>query len=222
MTPDWAAKPTAVPYASFGNPQSLNLYGYVQNNPEAFVDPDGHWCIWGMGTTCNQAPPPPPPPSSAKLLSPPPKAHVDKNGNPSSSQPPSTPKWQYQQSTGITALKVDSLTVQPVKGGYSGHGQGLNDPESQSVGEDDDKANAGPIPQGTYSIGTWYDGPKGKPMARLLQDPGTEMFGRYDIEWHGDNRQANFTASEGCIVSPSMDTRLAVAGSGVTDLEVVP
>ena len=26
MTPDWAAKPMAVPYAMFGNPQSLNLY----------------------------------------------------------------------------------------------------------------------------------------------------------------------------------------------------
>jgi len=32
VTPDWAAKPTAVPYAEFGNPQSLNLYGYVHNN----------------------------------------------------------------------------------------------------------------------------------------------------------------------------------------------
>ena len=31
MTPDWAAKPVTVPYAHFGNPQSLNLYSYVQN-----------------------------------------------------------------------------------------------------------------------------------------------------------------------------------------------
>jgi len=42
MTPDWAAKPTAVPYASFGNPQSLNLYSYVKDNPTAVRDPDGH------------------------------------------------------------------------------------------------------------------------------------------------------------------------------------
>jgi RHS repeat-associated protein len=42
MTPDWAAKPTNVPYASFGNPQSLNLYGYVKNNPTTVGDPDGH------------------------------------------------------------------------------------------------------------------------------------------------------------------------------------
>jgi RHS repeat-associated protein len=42
MTPDWAAKPTAVPYAHFGNPQSLNLYSYVENNPTTLGDLDGH------------------------------------------------------------------------------------------------------------------------------------------------------------------------------------
>ena len=42
MTPDWAAKPIAVPYANYGNPQSLNLYSYVQNNPTTLGDPDGH------------------------------------------------------------------------------------------------------------------------------------------------------------------------------------
>jgi RHS repeat-associated protein len=33
MTPDWAAKPTSVPYAKFGDPQTLNLYSYVENEP---------------------------------------------------------------------------------------------------------------------------------------------------------------------------------------------
>jgi len=42
LTPDWAEKPTNVPYAHFGNPQSLNLYSYVQNNPSTVGDPDGH------------------------------------------------------------------------------------------------------------------------------------------------------------------------------------
>jgi RHS repeat-associated protein len=42
ITPDWAAKATAVPYANFGNPQSLNLYMYSKNNPATFGDPDGH------------------------------------------------------------------------------------------------------------------------------------------------------------------------------------
>ncbi len=42
LTPDWAAKPVTVPYANFGNPQSLNLYSYVENNPTTMGDPDGH------------------------------------------------------------------------------------------------------------------------------------------------------------------------------------
>jgi len=42
MTPDWAARPTTVPYASFGDPQTLNLYGYVRNNPLSRADLDGH------------------------------------------------------------------------------------------------------------------------------------------------------------------------------------
>jgi RHS repeat-associated protein len=46
MTPDWAEKPTAVPYASYGNPQSLNLYSYVNNNPTTLRDPDGHEIIY--------------------------------------------------------------------------------------------------------------------------------------------------------------------------------
>jgi RHS repeat-associated protein len=46
MSPDWADKPEAVPYSSLGNPQSLNLYGYVGNNPLSNSDADGHviWC----------------------------------------------------------------------------------------------------------------------------------------------------------------------------------
>ena len=43
MSPDWASHPQAVPYASLGNPQSLNLYAYVNNNPLSEVDADGHF-----------------------------------------------------------------------------------------------------------------------------------------------------------------------------------
>jgi RHS repeat-associated protein len=45
MSPDWSAKVMPVPYASLGNPQSLNLYAYVGNNPLIHIDPDGHWDI---------------------------------------------------------------------------------------------------------------------------------------------------------------------------------
>jgi hypothetical protein len=30
-----------------GNPQSLNRYTYVNNNPLAYTDPSGHWPSWG-------------------------------------------------------------------------------------------------------------------------------------------------------------------------------
>lgn len=42
MTPDSSAKATAVPYAVFGDPQSLNLYTYVENAPVNRADADGH------------------------------------------------------------------------------------------------------------------------------------------------------------------------------------
>jgi RHS repeat-associated protein len=42
ITPDWAAKAAAVPYAVFADPQSLNLYSYVRNIPTTRYDPDGH------------------------------------------------------------------------------------------------------------------------------------------------------------------------------------
>jgi RHS repeat-associated protein len=44
ITPDWAAKPTAIPFAVLGDPQTLNLYTYVRNIPTTMGDPDGH-CI---------------------------------------------------------------------------------------------------------------------------------------------------------------------------------
>jgi len=49
MTPDWEAKPTDVPYASFGNPQSLNLYSYVDNNPTTTRDPEVLSCTIEFG-----------------------------------------------------------------------------------------------------------------------------------------------------------------------------
>jgi RHS repeat-associated protein len=46
MSPDWSAQAESIPYADLENPQSLNLYAYVGNNPLGGTDPDGHcdWC----------------------------------------------------------------------------------------------------------------------------------------------------------------------------------
>src|SRR4051812_20290166 len=42
MSADWSAQVEPVPYAKLEEPQSLNLYAYVRNNPISLVDPDGH------------------------------------------------------------------------------------------------------------------------------------------------------------------------------------
>ena len=42
MTPDWSPTPEAIPYGELSNPQSLNRYAYVKNNPTTLTDPDGH------------------------------------------------------------------------------------------------------------------------------------------------------------------------------------
>jgi len=47
LSPDWDAKSSdPVPYAKLDNPQSLNLYGYVLNNPLGKAD------VGGMRATC--------------------------------------------------------------------------------------------------------------------------------------------------------------------------
>jgi RHS repeat-associated protein len=49
-SPDWSAQPQPVPYADLTDPQTLNLYSYVRNNPLAKADADGHcpWCIGAL------------------------------------------------------------------------------------------------------------------------------------------------------------------------------
>jgi RHS repeat-associated protein len=55
ITPDWAAKATAVPYAEFADPQSLNLYSYVRNIPTVKVDQDGHQNAQAVGMVATAA-----------------------------------------------------------------------------------------------------------------------------------------------------------------------
>jgi RHS repeat-associated protein len=42
QSPDWSGDAVPVPYANLSDPQSLNLYAYVRNNPISKVDADGH------------------------------------------------------------------------------------------------------------------------------------------------------------------------------------
>jgi RHS repeat-associated protein len=54
ISPDWSAKVEPVPYAKLDNPQSLNLYSYMLNNPLSGFDPDGHagTCGGSDGSSC--------------------------------------------------------------------------------------------------------------------------------------------------------------------------
>ncbi len=49
LSADWSNVPVAVPYANLSNPQTLNLYSMVSDDPESFADLNGHcnatdWC----------------------------------------------------------------------------------------------------------------------------------------------------------------------------------
>jgi RHS repeat-associated protein len=55
LSPDWSAAAEAVPYASYGSPQTLNLYAFSGNNPISRSDPDGH-SPYGAQMTCSGGP----------------------------------------------------------------------------------------------------------------------------------------------------------------------
>jgi hypothetical protein len=97
----------------------------------------------------------------------------------------------------------------------------LNNPYDQDIQGEKGKADAGPIPAGTYTIGKMFDntGKTGPGSMRLTPDAGNEMNGRSGFLIHGDNSKHNFSASEGCIIL-SRSTRDAISSSGITRLEV--
>jgi RHS repeat-associated protein len=43
LSADWSSVPVPVPYANLTNPQTLNLYAMVADDPESFADLDGHY-----------------------------------------------------------------------------------------------------------------------------------------------------------------------------------
>jgi RHS repeat-associated protein len=52
LSADWSNAPVPVPYANLSNPQTLNLYAMVSDDPESFADLDGHcipWCTALIG-----------------------------------------------------------------------------------------------------------------------------------------------------------------------------
>jgi uncharacterized protein RhaS with RHS repeats len=131
--------------------------------------------------------------------------------------------WMYVQSTG-ELLHVDSngYADYAVTGGYSGYGPGLNNPPLQNVQAQQGGDPAGPIPQGSWSIGPPHYSPNTGPFTMNLNPlPGTNTFGRDLFRIHGDNSAQNQTASNGCIVE-KRPIRNQIANSNDHCLQVVP
>lgn len=119
--------------------------------------------------------------------------------------------WTYAQRSG--ELEQDG---QPVANGYSGCGDGKNNPEMQQV------HNVGPIPRGDWTIvgppfNTTEHGPY---VLKLTPAADTSTFGRSGFLMHGDSKEAPGTASQGCVILPR-SVREQVWESGDSDLKVV-
>lgn len=111
--------------------------------------------------------------------------------------------WEYSQSTG--QLKRDGNLISL---GYSGFGEGKNNPEMESV------PNVGPIPKGLYEISAPYDTTTHGPLVMaLVPQEGTNTFGRSGFLMHGDSIEHPGLASHGCIIVNRV-VRVLVGGSG--------
>lgn len=119
--------------------------------------------------------------------------------------------WEYSQSTGV--LRHNGAVV---ASGYSGAGNGINNPAMQDVGF------TGPIPQGMYRI-QGYNNHKGPYTVILSPIMGTDTFGRTAFRIHGDNaKKPPRSSSEGCIITNGANLRNSIASSGDSVLRVVP
>lgn len=98
----------------------------------------------------------------------------------------------YYQKTGLITLFSKLIGV-----GYSGHGDGLNNPKLDTV------VAVGPIPSGLWEITDWtitgHD--KGPLVATLRAIALDKDSHRAGFLIHGDNKQQDHSASHGCIVA---------------------
>jgi RHS repeat-associated protein len=90
LSADWSNVPVAVPYANLTNPQTLNLYSMVADDPESFSDLDGHLqqspanspCSYEQQAQCQQ---------QASQNATQSQNQQAQNNDPTVSPPPSTP-----------------------------------------------------------------------------------------------------------------------------------
>lgn len=119
--------------------------------------------------------------------------------------------WVYEQSTG----KLYSQSGNCVGTGYSGLGNGKNNPAFQAV------KGMGPIPVGFYNVEEPVDtNTHGPYVLRLDPFASNTMFERDGFLMHGDSLEHPGAASLGCIIQ-ARPVRALVWTSGDHQLEVV-
>jgi hypothetical protein len=119
--------------------------------------------------------------------------------------------WTYIQKSG--ELFEDGRLL---GSGYSGFGEGKNNPALQNV------QDVGPIPCGDWEIvGPPFNHEALGPYVLILQPKrGTETFGRSEFRMHGDSIAHPGEASHGCIIQGHF-VRVKVWLSGDRDLQVI-
>jgi hypothetical protein len=124
--------------------------------------------------------------------------------------------WEWSQSAGSLTHVDDASGARELvyTGGYSGHGEGINNPDMENV------RHVGPLPRGSSRIGPQQDNGRLRASMRLTPAPSNNMHGRSGFLIHGDNGRGYRSASEGCPVVPRW-VRDEISGSGDDCFNVV-
>jgi len=109
--------------------------------------------------------------------------------------------WIYHQSTGQLTHEINGK-VSDIATGYAGYGTGLNNSAMQNVAGNHPNPS-GPLPQGTYTIGTQQlnvtlTGTKLPASMRLTPDSTNQMFNRDGFLIHGPHANDQQDSSNGC------------------------
>ena len=124
--------------------------------------------------------------------------------------------WVYSQSTGRLSRVAADGTVTVVATGYSGNGNGLNNPAMQ------DTPNVGPIPQGGYTIQHQQDNTTAHgvlPGSMRLTPNHDNPTTRAGFLIHGPHANDRQDSSNGCPIF-SRAVRDQIANSGDTCFQV--
>jgi len=172
LSADWSSTPTPVPYANLTNPQTLNLYAIVSDDPESFADLDGHLtsaqsntgsCATGTSSSCAAQ-------TAQKLadsVPPATKAAIAQSVADSNAPTADDKKGRHHEEGGMSGTTTDGkpFTAPAVPGPYS-------KPDDKTAHIDPGKS-ANPIPSDKIkSVDVvWHVHPAGGNGAGFVQPP---------------------------------------------------